>query len=179
MQINPNLQNPYQIQKSEATRANGVLNLNPKQLSNAYFTQYSQQATKLAQSEFLAQSLPFDAPQNLKQILGDIDTNLIGYKGADLASLSRDEAAKLVSDDGFFGIAKTAARIADFVISGAGDDAAKLKAGREGVLRGFAQAEKLWGGKLPQISHDTIANSLKSIDEKLAALGANALDIKA
>ena len=46
----------------------------------------------------------------------------IGYDGKPIAELTQDEAAELVSDDGFFGIDKTAERIANFVIQGSGGD---------------------------------------------------------
>ena len=50
----------------------------------------------------------------------------IGYNGKPIAELSKEEAAELVSEDGFFGIEKTAQRIADFVINGSGNDGTRL-----------------------------------------------------
>jgi len=85
--------------------------------------------------------------------------------------LSRVDAAALIGEDGFFGVANTAGRIADFVLSGAGDDLEKLRAGREGVLRGFKEAEKIWGGTLPDISYETIGRSLEAIDQRIEELG--------
>jgi len=103
----------------------------------------------------------------------------IGYNGKPIADLTQDEAKELVSEDGFFGIKKTSQRIADFVLNGAGDDVDKLKAGREGILRGFKEAEKLWGGKLPDISYDTIDKAVEMIDKKLAELGESVIDTSA
>ena len=82
----------------------------------------------------------------------------------------------MIAEDGFFGIAKTSARIADFVIAGAGDDVEKLKAGREGIIRGYNQAQKTWGGELPDISKETLQKSLEKIDKRLTELGANVLE---
>jgi hypothetical protein len=34
----------------------------------------------------------------------------------------------------------------------------------------------MWGGKLPDISHETLDKSLAKIDERITALGGNILD---
>ncbi|MBF0241919.1 MAG: hydrogenase-4 component G [Desulfamplus sp.] len=85
----------------------------------------------------------------------------------------------LFGEDGYWGVNKTAGRISDFVLSGAGDDIEKLKAGREGIQRGLKDAEKVWGGRMPDIAYNTIDASLKAIDEKIKELGGNVVDIKA
>ncbi|MBF0118861.1 MAG: hydrogenase-4 component G [Desulfobacterales bacterium] len=92
----------------------------------------------------------------------------IEYNGKPLTELSQPEALELVSEDGYFGINKTSDRIADFVIKGAGDDLNQLKAGREGIIKGFKEAEKLWGGKLPDISYKTFEKSLEKIDKQIS-----------
>lgn len=93
------------------------------------------------------------------------------YNNRPISELSVDQANDLISDDGYFGIAKTSQRIIDFVIKGAGNDIDRLRAGREGVLRGFAQAEKAWGGKLPDISYATLEKSLDAIEERIRQAG--------
>lgn len=95
----------------------------------------------------------------------------IGYKGKAIAELDREEAEALVSDEGFFGIGQTSRRIADFVLNGAGGEESLLRAGREGVLRGFQEAERLWGGKLPEISYKTIDKAVEMIDMAMHDLG--------
>ena len=95
----------------------------------------------------------------------------IGYQGKAIAELDREEAEALVAEDGFFGIAKTAERIADFVLEGARGEESLLRAGREGILRGFKEAERLWGGKLPEISYKTIDKAVKMIDMAMHDLG--------
>ena len=92
---------------------------------------------------------------------------------------SVDTSENLFGEDGYWGVKKTSGRIADFVIMGAGDDLEKLRAGREGILAGFKEAEKIRGGKLPDISHDTINSALEAIDEKIKELGGSVLDISA
>lgn len=103
----------------------------------------------------------------------------IGYEGKPIASLSQEEAKELVSEEGFFGVKQTSARIADFVIMGSGGDEKLLRAGREGVMEGFKQAEKMWGGKLPDIAYETIEKALGMIDQALIDNGFSVLDKKA
>lgn len=101
------------------------------------------------------------------------------YNGAPISELSPEQATELVGPDGYFGVEKTALRIAEFVLKGAGDDVARLKSGRQGILAGFKQAEEAWGGTLPDISYETLEKALGMIDEKLDDLGASAVDISA
>ncbi|MDD2652690.1 MAG: hypothetical protein PHX44_06545 [Sulfurimonas sp.] len=103
----------------------------------------------------------------------------IGYDGKPIAELSQEEASALVSEDGFFGVAQTSQRIADFVINGAGGDEKMLRAGREGMLRGFKEAEEMWGGKLPEISQETMKKALEMVDKAIYDLGFSVLDTEA
>lgn len=100
-----------------------------------------------------------------------VDLEQLQYNGKPITELTQDEAASLVAEDGYFGIAKTARRLADFVINGGGDDLKKLQAGREGIIKGFKEAEEIWGGDLPEISHQTLAKALELIDTKIRELG--------
>lgn len=103
----------------------------------------------------------------------------IGYDGKPIAELSREEAAALVSEDGFFGIDKTSQRIADFVINGAAGDEDRFRAGREGMLKGFKEAEEMWGGKLPEISQKTMEKALEMVDKAMYDLGFFIIDKEA
>lgn len=100
----------------------------------------------------------------------------IGYKGKKIAELSQEEAKELVSEDGFFGIKQTSKRIADFVIRGAKGDEKLLRAGLEGIQRGFEEAEKVWGEKLPDISYKTIDAAKEMIQKEMAKLGYSIID---
>lgn len=97
--------------------------------------------------------------------------NDIGYEGSPIAELSKEEATALVAEDGFFGITKTAQRIANFVLQGAGEDEDLLRAGRQGVLQGFNEAEEMWGSKLPDISYKTIDMAVEIIDKAMHDMG--------
>ena len=140
--------------------------LSAQDISNSYLAQYQIKISKNTQFEINKQIDVF----TLKDI---------GYNGKPISNLTQEEAKDLVSEDGFFGIRQTSQRMADFVLNGAGDDIDMLKAGRSGLLKGFDEAQKLWGGKLPEISQETIKKSLELIDEKLRDLGASTIDTTA
>ena len=100
----------------------------------------------------------------------------IGYDGGAIAELSQEEATELVSEDGFFGITQTSERIANFVINGAGGNESTMRAGREGMLLGFAQAEEMWGGELPEISQKTMQAAIEMLDKAMYDLGFSILN---
>lgn len=128
------------------------------------------------QSYVGATSMQLQVPQSLSEF---IDYEAIGYGGKPIEALSQNEAKALVADNGFFGVEQTAGRIAGFVISGAGDDLEKLQEGRKGVLQGFEEAEATWGQKLFDISYNTLAKALETIDARIAELGGSVLDTQA
>ncbi|PKN50599.1 MAG: hypothetical protein CVU58_00165 [Deltaproteobacteria bacterium HGW-Deltaproteobacteria-16] len=108
------------------------------------------------------------------------DLESFQYKGKSLADLSPEEAQTLIAEDGYFGVTKTAERLAGFVLTGAGDSLERLQAGREGIQKGFEEAEQAWGGKLPEISYQTLNKALEMIDARIQELGGGALvDVKA
>lgn len=100
----------------------------------------------------------------------------IEYDGPAIASLSQEEAAELVSEDGFFGVKQTSVRIAEFVIAGAGGDEELLREGRKGILQGFKEAEEMWGGKLPDIAYETIDKAVAMVDQALIDGGFSVLN---
>ena len=170
----------HKDEKDISKKESEITNLTAKDISNSYFLQYQKEIVKSSSSNLLAQgSLSFNAPKNLSEILSGLDFASIGYNGKSLNELSSDEANNLISENGFFGIANTADRIASFVLNGAGDDVEKLKAGREGAAKGFEDAKKIWGGELPEISQKTIEKTLETLDKKIAELGGNVLNVSA
>lgn len=105
-----------------------------------------------------------------KQTDGELSLQDIGYEGKPITELSKEEASELVSEDGFFGVNQTSQRVADFVLGFSGDNLDILEKGREGIVKGFEDAQKMWGGELPEISHQTQARTLELIDAKIAEL---------
>ncbi|WP_321492837.1 hydrogenase-4 component G [uncultured Desulfobacter sp.] len=117
-----------------------------------------------------------NALTHFNQLDQDLKSSLV-YNGHPISELSPEQATELVSEDGYFGVDQTSQRITDFVIKGAGDDIERLKSGREGILKGFKEAEKAWGGKLPEISYETLAKSLETIDGKIRENGGSVVDL--
>ena len=150
---------------------------------------YSDLRSQLQKNSMGFSSLSMDAQAKVSgSAKGQMDLNQkdfqsflkdIGYNGKNIADLSQSEAKKLVADDGFCGVTKTAQRIADFVINGAGDNEGMLRAGRSGIMQGFKEAEKIWGSKLPDISQQTITKATDLINQKMADLGYSILDTNA
>ncbi|WP_149716367.1 hydrogenase-4 component G [Campylobacter concisus] len=170
----------HKDEKDISKKESEITNLTAKDISNSYFLQYQKEIVKSSSSNLLAQGgLSFNVPKNLSEILSGLDFASIGYNGKSLNELSSDEANDLISENGFFGVTNTADRIASFVLNGAGDDVEKLKAGREGVAKGFEDAKKIWGGELPEISQKTIEKTLETLDKKIAELGGNVLNVSA
>lgn len=148
-----------------------------KTITQAYLVEYGLTVENYSSGTLEAQGVLFDI-NKVKDVLASIDFGSIGYTGKSIADLNPDEAKALVSEDGFFGVSQTSNRLADFVLSGGGDNIDRLKAGREGIIRGFNEAEKIWGQKLPDISYETLDKALAKIDEKITSLGGNILDTK-
>ncbi|PKN14849.1 MAG: hypothetical protein CVU67_03520 [Deltaproteobacteria bacterium HGW-Deltaproteobacteria-24] len=105
-----------------------------------------------------------------KESQGGMSLDNIGYEGKPITELTPEEANELLSDEGFFGITQTSDRVANFVFSFSGDDVELLEKGREGVVQGFDEALKLFGGELPEISYKTQERTLALIDEKINSL---------
>ncbi|EAH5217900.1 hypothetical protein BSY74_07690 [Campylobacter upsaliensis] len=159
---------------------NKLNSLGGKGLSQLYFMEFAQQSMNAIFGNTNAQA----GVSNLlggtaESILSKIDFAGLGYMGKSPLAMNQDELKELVGENGFFGVANTANRIADFVIQGAGDDPQKLQKGFEGMKKGFEEAQNLWGGKLPQISQDTINQALEKVSKRIDELGGQTLNLEA
>lgn len=163
-------------------------NLGGKGITQMFFMQFQQQSFNAVFGNSTAQAGILDLLNNpsaskstskIANIFSQIDFASIGYAGKNPLSMNQQELTDLLGENGFFGVENTANRIADFVITGAGDDLEKLKKGFEGMKQGFEQAEKIWGSKLPQISQDTIDKAIEKVSAKIKELGGNAVDLNA
>ncbi|MFN2358698.1 MAG: hydrogenase-4 component G [Desulfotignum sp.] len=144
-----------------------------KQSMQTEIIQFSLQVRTDTKKDFQSQN----ALVYFNQLDEDTKSSLL-YNGNPISELTTEKAAELVSDKGYFGVSQTSQRIIDFVVKGAGDDIERLKSGREGILQGFKEAEKAWGGKLPEISYETLTKSLEAIDEKIRKTGGSVVDLR-
>ena len=78
--------------------------------------------------------------------------------------LAKQEAQALVSEDGYWGVTHTSQRILDFATALGGGNPAKMELLRDAFIDGFKQAEKLFGGELPEISHKTYEKVISGFD---------------
>lgn len=146
---------------------------------NAQIILFEMNASSTMKENTLAQAGITDEQQEILDFLSGKETQSgmslknIGYEGKPITELTPQEAQDLVSEDGFFGITQTSDRVANFVFNFAGDDLELLQKGREGIVQGFEEAEKLFGGNLPEISYKTQERTLALIDEKINSLTGN------
>ena len=67
-----------------------------------------------------------------------------------------------ISEKGYWGVEQTSKRMFDFASALAGDDVEKMKEMQKAMEKGYKEATKAWGQKLPEISKKTLdaANKL-------------------
>lgn len=75
------------------------------------------------------------------------------------------QAKKDISEDGYYGVKQTSERIVDFAKAVSGGNQNKLQEMRDAVEKGFKQAERMWGGELPDISKQTYDAVMSKFDE--------------
>ena len=78
---------------------------------------------------------------------------------------TKAQAQEDISENGYWGVKQTSERILDFAKALAGDDPEKLEKMRSAFEKGYKQAEKTWGGELPEISKNTFDAVMKGFDE--------------
>ena len=81
------------------------------------------------------------------------------------------QAQKDISEDGYWGVKQTSDRIVDFANALTGGDPSKIDEMREAFKKGYAMAEKKWGGSLPEISQRTYDAVLEKFDKLAAEAG--------
>lgn len=83
---------------------------------------------------------------------------------------TRAQAQKDIAEDGYYGVKQTSDRILDFAQALAGQDPDKLEKMREAFKKGYEQAEKTWGGELPEISKQTFDAVMSKFDDLISGL---------
>ncbi len=78
---------------------------------------------------------------------------------------TKAQAQADIADDGYWGVDQTSKRILDFATALTGGDPDKIEEMRAAFQKGYKQAEKTWGGKLPDISQRTYDAVLKGFDD--------------
>lgn len=84
---------------------------------------------------------------------------------------TKAQAQADIAEDGYWGVKQTSARILDFATALTGGDPDKIEEMRAAFEKGYKQAEKTWGGELPDISKQTYDAVMKGFDDMAAAAG--------
>ena len=110
----------------------------------------------------------------ISSALGKDDASGQGFwavraKGVKLSETDRAQAQQLISEDGFFGVKQTTARIMDFAKAMVGEGASEeqIEKMRAAVQKGFDEVARMFGGfdKLPQVTKDTHAAIMQAFDD--------------
>ena len=134
-----------------------------------------------SQRASLAQQLKADQENRKSQLISMVESMLSGqttrYAQANniwdvlrTGNFTVDAATKAqaqadIAEDGYYGVKQTSERMFKFAMSLAGDDVDKMKEMQEAMQKGFKQAEKTWGGELPEISQKTMDAANKLFEE--------------
>lgn len=78
---------------------------------------------------------------------------------------TKAQAQKDIAEDGYWGVEQTSDRIIDFATALTGGDPDKIEEMREAFKKGYKQAEKTWGGELPDISKRTYDAVMEKFDK--------------
>lgn len=78
---------------------------------------------------------------------------------------TKAQAQADIAEDGYWGVEQTSDRIIQFANALTGGDPDKIEEMRAAFEKGYKQAEKTWGGSLPEISKKTYDAVMKKFDK--------------
>ena len=115
------------------------------------------QLTELVQSMISKQTTVFGEATDIWKFLakGDFEVD----------EETKKKAQEDISEDGYWGVEQTSDRIVSFATSLAGNDADALEEMKDAFIKGYKQAEKQWGGELPEISQKTYDAVMEKFDK--------------
>lgn len=76
-----------------------------------------------------------------------------------------EQAKKDTAEDGYWGVEQTSDRLVKFATALTGGDPDKLDSMIEAFEKGYAEAEKQWGGELPELTQRTREATLKKFQD--------------
>lgn len=87
------------------------------------------------------------------------------FRDIEVTEEMRAEAQEMIDEGGYYSVEEVASRILDFAVAITGGDPAQIDLMRNAIQRGFDQAERMFGGELPEITHETHAAVMNGFDE--------------
>jgi hypothetical protein len=114
-----------------------------------------------------------DGWQNIKRP----QTDIWGGEMVEIDAETRAAAQKEISEGGYYSVEETAKRILSFAVALSGGDPAKVDLLERAAMRGFAEAEKMWGKEMPEITKQTMAAVQNGFNEWRQAGSASAITL--
>lgn len=75
------------------------------------------------------------------------------------------QAREEISENGYWGVKQTSERLFAFANALAGGDPVKTQELKDAFIQGYKEAEKAWGGQLPEICRQTYEATIEKFDE--------------
>lgn len=115
------------------------------------------QLKSLVEKMFTQQGKTYNKANDIWSILSS------GNFTVDAATKAQAQAD--IAEDGYWGVKQTSQRILDFANALTGGDPSQIEKMRSAFEKGYKQAEKIWGGNLPDISRQTYDAVLAGFDK--------------
>ncbi len=163
---NTNKTEKKQVDEKELAKLMAEAERDAKQFMNFMDKVLGNQGKQDAISKFNGNNAAYDDLDSMQAAVGDLQKGLANGT-LKVSQEDIDKAKELTSEDGYYGVKKTSARIVDFAKAISGGDPEKAEMLREAAQKGFEQAAELWGGmeNAPQITKDTYDAVMKGFDE--------------
>lgn len=116
-------------------------------------------------SRFLTSVKDMLTKQGVKVAEGDGIWSQIAQGKFKVDDETRAAAKDAISEDGYWGVKQTSERFVKYAKALTGGDPAKAEAMREAFQKGYKEAEKAWGGSLPELSQKTYDATMKLFDD--------------
>jgi len=135
------------------------------QAAPGLYTEASGKKAEKADIERLQQQFETAAAQ-----LRTLVFKLLNQQGRNVKSAQRAdavtaaEAQSLIAEDGAFGVEAVSDRLVSFAIAVSGDDPSELTELKAAIEEGFAEAERVFGGALPDICSKTYDRTMEKLD---------------
>ena len=115
------------------------------------------QLKSLVEKMFSKQGITFNNSDEMYSILRSGNFTV----DPDVAAKAKED----ISEDGYWGVKQTSDRMVDFAKALSGNDPEKADKMIAAIKKGYEQAEKTWGGKLPDICQQTLDTTIKKLEE--------------
>ncbi len=119
--------------------------------------QRTNQLYSLVKKMFNKQGITYNNSQEMFSILRS------GNFTADPDTIS--QAKEDISEDGYWGVKQTSDRLVSFAQALSGNDPEQADKMIAAVKKGFEQATKTWGGKLPDICQNTLDTAIEKLEK--------------